>query len=220
MKETPTRREARNIFDTHLRPINQGRQIPQSTLTFKRFVREQWESAVLPTLEGRIERATTAFRSDATYCQRSEKSGFAISLACGCKFSSPRSAPPAYRAPQSTAYGRHSAKSCRPRLIGIFSNTIRLAAFASETAARKRKGSISTHQKFTGCLLPYSNSCHHDRACGGPDWVADRRDSRAAVEESRPAALWNCSGPRNCFRRALRFTEARNAQQPAGRSDE
>ena len=51
VKEIPTKREARKILDSQLRPINQGRQVPQSTITLERFVREQWEPAMLPTLK-------------------------------------------------------------------------------------------------------------------------------------------------------------------------
>ena len=45
------RREAQKLFDHRLRPINQGRQRPQSTMVFEQFVREQWEPAVLSTLK-------------------------------------------------------------------------------------------------------------------------------------------------------------------------
>jgi len=51
VKEIPTKREARKVLDTQLRPINQGRQVPQSTITLEQFVRKQWEPAMLPTLK-------------------------------------------------------------------------------------------------------------------------------------------------------------------------
>jgi len=46
-----SRREAQTLLDSRLRPINQGRQRPQSTVLFGQFVREQWEPVVLPTLK-------------------------------------------------------------------------------------------------------------------------------------------------------------------------
>src|ERR1017187_1545028 len=42
------KRNARRILDTRLRPINEGRQLPQSTMLFTQFVREHWEPATLP----------------------------------------------------------------------------------------------------------------------------------------------------------------------------
>ena len=45
------KRNARRILDTRLRPINEGRQLPQSTMLFTQFVREHWEPATLPTLK-------------------------------------------------------------------------------------------------------------------------------------------------------------------------
>ncbi len=45
------KRDARRILDTRLRPLNQGRQIPQSTMCLEQFVREHWEPATLPTLK-------------------------------------------------------------------------------------------------------------------------------------------------------------------------
>jgi integrase len=50
LHEIPNKREARKILDSLLRPINQGRQLPQSTMLFEQFVREKWNPAVLPTL--------------------------------------------------------------------------------------------------------------------------------------------------------------------------
>ncbi|MCI0724359.1 MAG: site-specific integrase [Acidobacteria bacterium] len=46
-----SKREARNILETRLRPLNEGRQRPQSTITLEQFVREHWEPAVAPTLK-------------------------------------------------------------------------------------------------------------------------------------------------------------------------
>jgi integrase len=43
--------EARKLLERHLRPINEGRHRPQSTITFAAFVAEHFEPAVLPTLK-------------------------------------------------------------------------------------------------------------------------------------------------------------------------
>jgi integrase len=51
VKDLPGRREAQNLLDSRLRPINQGRQTPQSTLNFSQFVKEKWEPAILPTFK-------------------------------------------------------------------------------------------------------------------------------------------------------------------------
>jgi integrase len=51
VNEIPSRREAQKILDSKLRPINQGRQLPQFTIPLEQFVREQWEPATLPTLK-------------------------------------------------------------------------------------------------------------------------------------------------------------------------
>ena len=42
VKEIGPQREAQKILESKLRPINQGRQRPQSTMQFEQFVREQW----------------------------------------------------------------------------------------------------------------------------------------------------------------------------------
>ena len=49
--EVRGRREAQKLLESRLRPINQGRQRPHSTLLFEQFIREQWEPAILPTLK-------------------------------------------------------------------------------------------------------------------------------------------------------------------------
>ena len=51
VNEIPSRREAQKILDTKLRPLNQGRQLPQFTISLEQFVREQWEPATLPTMK-------------------------------------------------------------------------------------------------------------------------------------------------------------------------
>jgi integrase len=51
VSEIVSRREARKILEAKLRPINQGRQRPQSTLLFEQFVRDQWEPAMLPVMK-------------------------------------------------------------------------------------------------------------------------------------------------------------------------
>ncbi len=51
VSEICSRREAQKLLESRLRPINQGRQRPQSTLLFEQFVREHWEPAMLPTLK-------------------------------------------------------------------------------------------------------------------------------------------------------------------------
>ncbi|HET8923019.1 MAG TPA: site-specific integrase [Candidatus Acidoferrum sp.] len=48
--EISGKKEARNILQAKLRPINQGRQRPQSTMTLGQFVTELWQPAVIPTL--------------------------------------------------------------------------------------------------------------------------------------------------------------------------
>jgi integrase len=45
------KRDARKLLDMRLRPLNDGRQRPQSTMLFEQFVRERWEPATLPTLK-------------------------------------------------------------------------------------------------------------------------------------------------------------------------
>jgi integrase len=51
VNEIPSRREAQKILDSKLRPLNQGRQLPQHTVSLEQFVREQWEPATLPTMK-------------------------------------------------------------------------------------------------------------------------------------------------------------------------
>ena len=51
VNEIPSRREAQKILDSKLRPLNEGRQLPQFTIPFGQFVLEQWEPATLPTLK-------------------------------------------------------------------------------------------------------------------------------------------------------------------------
>jgi integrase len=50
MKELP-KREARKQLASLLRPLNEGRHLPQSNLSFAGFVKEHFELAVLPTLK-------------------------------------------------------------------------------------------------------------------------------------------------------------------------
>lgn len=50
VSEIGSRREALKALQAKLRPINQGRQRPQSTLLFAQFVREQWEPAMHPVM--------------------------------------------------------------------------------------------------------------------------------------------------------------------------
>jgi Phage integrase, N-terminal SAM-like domain len=51
VKEIGPRREAQKILESKLRPINQGRQLPQSTMLFGQFVREQWEPVMIPMMK-------------------------------------------------------------------------------------------------------------------------------------------------------------------------
>src|SRR6266853_2107654 len=48
VSNVPTRREARQLLSSLLRPTNQGLRKPQATMTFGDFVRK-WQDAVLPT---------------------------------------------------------------------------------------------------------------------------------------------------------------------------
>ena len=50
VSEISSRREARNLLERHLRPINQGQHHPQAAITFEQFVREQWEPGMLPMI--------------------------------------------------------------------------------------------------------------------------------------------------------------------------
>jgi integrase len=51
VKEIGPRREAQKILESKLRPINQGRQLPQSTMLFGQFVGEHWEPVMNPTMK-------------------------------------------------------------------------------------------------------------------------------------------------------------------------
>jgi len=51
ISEIPTRREARQILQSRIAPINEGRHRPQSTIAFGTFVEQQFRSAVMPTLK-------------------------------------------------------------------------------------------------------------------------------------------------------------------------
>lgn len=46
-----SRIEAQNLLNEKLRPINSGRQLPQSTILFEKFVSEQWEKTAVPMLK-------------------------------------------------------------------------------------------------------------------------------------------------------------------------
>ncbi len=46
-----SKRQAQNLLATKLQPLNQGRQRPQSQITFGQFVTQEWEPAVLPFLK-------------------------------------------------------------------------------------------------------------------------------------------------------------------------
>ncbi len=49
--EIKGKKEAKDILQARLRPINQGRQRPQSTMTLEQFVSELWRPGVIPTLK-------------------------------------------------------------------------------------------------------------------------------------------------------------------------
>ena len=46
-----TKKEAQNLLASKVRPYNEGRQRPQSQITFGQFVTQEWEPAVLPFLK-------------------------------------------------------------------------------------------------------------------------------------------------------------------------
>jgi integrase len=48
--EIKGKKDARDILQARLRPLNQGRQRPQSTMTLGQFVEEMWKPGVIPTL--------------------------------------------------------------------------------------------------------------------------------------------------------------------------
>ena len=51
VSEIPTRREARQLLQSRISPINEGRHRPQSTIAFGAFVDQQFRTAVMPTLK-------------------------------------------------------------------------------------------------------------------------------------------------------------------------
>jgi len=51
VQEIGPRREAQKILESKLRPINQGRQLPQSTMLFEQFVRLHWEPVMNPMMK-------------------------------------------------------------------------------------------------------------------------------------------------------------------------
>jgi len=50
-KNELSKREALRIMDSKLKPINEGRHRPLSTLTLEQFIRQQWEPAMVPVLK-------------------------------------------------------------------------------------------------------------------------------------------------------------------------
>ena len=46
-----SKREALNLLSARLKRINEGRHIPESTLTLEQFIRQQWEPTALPLLK-------------------------------------------------------------------------------------------------------------------------------------------------------------------------
>jgi len=51
LADLPTKRLARQVLTEQLGRLNNGRQRPQSSLTLEQFVREHWESVMLPTFK-------------------------------------------------------------------------------------------------------------------------------------------------------------------------
>jgi integrase len=51
VSEIRSQREARQLLQSRIAPINQGRHKPQSTMTFGAFVEEQFQTGVMPTLK-------------------------------------------------------------------------------------------------------------------------------------------------------------------------
>jgi len=141
VSEIGSRREALKALQAKLRPINQGRQRPQSTLLFEQFVHEQWEPAMLPVMKSSsvryygiqirrhllpmlgAKRLCDITRVDAQ-CLLAEKlkQGLSGSSVHGIR----------------TALG----KSCRLRLTGTYSNRIPLGGFTWEIAHQRRSGCI------------------------------------------------------------------------------
>jgi integrase len=46
-----SKREAQNLLEDRLRPVNRGRAVPRSNITFRRFVEDEFKPLVLPTLK-------------------------------------------------------------------------------------------------------------------------------------------------------------------------
>src|SRR5438445_9791727 len=46
-----SKREALRIMESKLKPINEGRHRPVSTITLEQFIRQQWEPAMVPVLK-------------------------------------------------------------------------------------------------------------------------------------------------------------------------
>jgi integrase len=46
-----SKREAQNLLEDRLRPVNRGRAVPRSNITFRRFVEDEFRPLVLPTLK-------------------------------------------------------------------------------------------------------------------------------------------------------------------------
>jgi len=46
-----SKRDALNLLEARLKPINQGRHLPQSVLTLCEFVRKVWEPSIVPLLK-------------------------------------------------------------------------------------------------------------------------------------------------------------------------
>ena len=46
-----SRRQAQNLLEDRLRPLNAGRTVPRSVMTFRRFVEDEFKPLVLPTLK-------------------------------------------------------------------------------------------------------------------------------------------------------------------------
>jgi integrase len=51
VSEIPTQRQAHTLLEERLRPLNQGLQGPQSTMSFKVFAEGDWSTLMLPTLK-------------------------------------------------------------------------------------------------------------------------------------------------------------------------
>src|ERR1700737_46889 len=118
VNEIQSRREAQKILDSKLRPINQGRQLPQFTIPLEQFAREQWEPAMLPTLKvgsARLLRQATALPRTARFGNNPALRHYASE---GSDL--PRGEPqtPAFQVPAATECERNSARFCKPGSIG------------------------------------------------------------------------------------------------------